>query len=129
MELSDLPDGKEIEEHLTFCSCITKLCSGIYRFFKRSLPVHVKRLVYLMMRWWMCRMTSTMFPWCTEYEMEDLPDWEEIKGHLAFAGDLARAYDIRMTFHPSHFIKLAADNEDLLAKSLKEMEVHSKVGC
>ena len=72
-------------------------------------------------------MTSTMFPWCTEYEMEDLPDWEEIKGHLAFAGDLARAYDIRMTFHPSHFIKLAADNEDLLAKSLKEMEVHSKV--
>ncbi|KAK9831028.1 hypothetical protein WJX74_000567 [Apatococcus lobatus] len=73
------------------------------------------------------RMTSTMFPWCTEYEMEDLPDWEEIKGHLAFAGDLARAYDIRMTFHPSHFIKLAADNEDLLAKSLKEMEVHSKI--
>lgn len=72
-------------------------------------------------------MTSTMFPWCTEYDMEQLPDWEEIKSYLAFAGDLARAYDIRMTFHPSHFIKLGCDNEDLLVKSLKEMEVHSKV--
>ncbi len=68
-----------------------------------------------------------MFPWCTEYELHELPDIEAIKAELAFAGKLARAYDQRLTFHPSHFIKLAAEDKDLLAKSIKELEVHSQV--
>ncbi|KAK9829616.1 hypothetical protein WJX72_006904 [[Myrmecia] bisecta] len=73
------------------------------------------------------RMTSNFFPWCTEYKLEDLPDFSAIKEHLRFAGDLARAYDQRLTFHPSHFIKLAAPDENLLKKSIFELEVHSQV--
>ena len=38
-----------------------------------------------------CRMSSTIFPWCTEYEVEDLPDYGAIRDELKFAGDLARA--------------------------------------
>ncbi|BDA43287.1 probable UV DNA damage endonuclease at C-terminar half [Coccomyxa sp. Obi] len=73
------------------------------------------------------RLTSNFFPWCTEYELGELPDIEAIKEELAFAGKLAQAYDQRLTFHPSHFIKLAAPDQPLLAKSIKELEVHSQI--
>ena len=74
-----------------------------------------------------CRMTSNIFPWCTFYNLEDLPDFPAIADELAFAGKLARAYDQRLTFHPSHFVKVAAAEEELLQRSLKELEVHSQV--
>ncbi|KAL3142635.1 hypothetical protein ABBQ38_002945 [Trebouxia sp. C0009 RCD-2024] len=73
------------------------------------------------------RMTSNIFPWCTFYNLEDLPDFPAIADELAFAGELARAYDQRLTFHPSHFVKVAAAEEQLLQRSLKELEVHSQV--
>ena len=72
-------------------------------------------------------MTSTMFPFCTFYDMEDLLDFPAIADELAFVGKLARAYQQRLTFHPSHFVKVAAPKEDLVVKSLKELEVHSQV--
>ena len=74
-----------------------------------------------------CRLSSDIFPWCTEYELEQLKDYDAIADELAFAGKLARAYDQRLTFHPSHFVKLAAETDELLNKSIKELEVHSKV--
>ena len=37
------------------------------------------------------RMSSTIFPWCTEYNVTDLPDYGGIRDALKFAGDLARA--------------------------------------
>eukprot|EP00884_Botryococcus_braunii_P001623 jgi/Botrbrau1/11461/Bobra.27_4s0002.1 len=73
------------------------------------------------------RLSSGIFPWCTEYDLEQLPDHEGIASNLAFAGQLARAYDQRLTFHPSHFIKLGTDDEALVSKSIKELEVHSQV--
>ncbi len=39
----------------------------------------------------------------------------------------ATRYGQRLTFHPSHFVKLATADEALLCKSLKELEVHSQV--
>lgn len=72
------------------------------------------------------RMTSTFFPWCTAYDLEELPDFPAIAEELAFAGKLARAYRQRLTFHPSHFVKVAAPKEPLVQKSLKELEVHSQ---
>lgn len=81
-----------------------------------------------------CRMTSNFLPWCTSYDMEDLPDFPAIADELAFAGKLARAYQQRLTFHPSHFVKVAAPSVtkkskegELLQRSLKELEVHSQV--
>ena len=74
-----------------------------------------------------CRLSSDIFPWCTEYQLKELKDFEAISDELAFAGKLARAYDQRLTFHPSHFVKLAAETDELLTKSIKELEVHSMV--
>lgn len=37
-------------------------------------------------------------------------------------------YDQRLTFHPSHFVKLASLDDDYVAVSLGELELHSQVG-
>ncbi len=75
------------------------------------------------------RLSSDIFPWCTEYELKQLKDFDAIADELAFAGKLANAYDQRLTFHPSHFVKLAAETDELLNKSIKELEVHSLVSA
>ena len=36
------------------------------------------------------RITSCLFPWMSEYELEELPDFEGIKANLEYAGKLAR---------------------------------------
>ena len=36
------------------------------------------------------RVTSCLFPWHSEYDLTDLPDYEGIKANLEYAGKLAR---------------------------------------
>jgi UV DNA damage endonuclease len=43
------------------------------------------------------RLSSDFFPWASEYELEDLPDFEEIKSTLAEAGQYAKQNGIRIT--------------------------------
>ncbi|PSC67605.1 UV damage endonuclease [Micractinium conductrix] len=73
------------------------------------------------------RMSSVLLPWMGTFEIADLPQYEEISAALRFAGDLARLYGQRITFHPSHFVKLAAPNAELAAKSRRELEAHSQI--
>jgi UV DNA damage endonuclease len=73
------------------------------------------------------RMSSVLWPWMGAFESTQLPQYDEIAAALRFAGDLARAYGQRVTFHPSHFVKLAAPVEELVAKSLRELEAHSEI--
>lgn len=49
------------------------------------------------------RMTSCLFPWASEYELEQLPDYEAIAAALLRAGDLARLHGQRLSFHPGPF--------------------------
>lgn len=73
------------------------------------------------------RMSSVLCPWMGTFAMEELPQYAEIRTALRLAGDLARLYGQRITFHPSHFVKLAAPDEELAAKSMRELEAHSQV--
>lgn len=74
------------------------------------------------------RLSSCIVPWMTEVQdMRLLPDYPEIEAALKHAGNLARAYGQRLTFHPSHFVKLAANDPDVLQKSVQELEIHGQV--
>lgn len=73
------------------------------------------------------RMTSKLFPWTGHYELEELPEYELICAALSAAGEVARAADQRITNHPSHFIKLASSNENIIDLSIKDLEVQSRV--
>lgn len=73
------------------------------------------------------RMTSSLFPWLSEYRMEDLPDFEKIKENLYAAGSAARAGGVRLSFHPGPFNILASPRDDVVKNTLKELNDHAKI--
>ena len=77
----------------------------------------------------LCRLSSDLFPWgdSGKYKLEELPDLPEIEVVLAEVGALARLYKQRITSHPSEFVKMAAQKEDIVFKSIWDLELHSKV--
>lgn len=75
----------------------------------------------------MYRMSSDIFPWCSEYEFTDLPDFKEISEHLKKAGDIAKELDQRLSFHPSPYCVIASEREDVVKKSIKELRQHAEI--
>ena len=75
----------------------------------------------------MYRMSSDMFPWCSEYELSDLPSFPEIKKQLSLCGILALESGQRITFHPSPYSVLASLREDVVEKSIKELRQHAEI--
>lgn len=73
------------------------------------------------------RMSSNLFPWMSEYELEDLPDWPTIKNLLKGAGTLAKKYGQRITFHPGQFNILTSEREDIVINTLKELRQHGEI--
>jgi UV DNA damage endonuclease len=73
------------------------------------------------------RMSSGMFPWGTEYTLADLPDFEAIRDTLKQAGQLARSAQMRLTFHPDHFVKLASEKPVVVQNSINELAHHAEV--
>ena len=73
------------------------------------------------------RMGSGLIPWGTEYKLEDLPDYYNILDELQLAGDIAESTNQRITAHPDHFVKIASANPAVVANSVKELELHSRI--
>ena len=71
------------------------------------------------------RMTSCLFPWFSEYDMFDLPDIEKIADVLADAGRIAMEGGQRLSFHPGPFNVLASPNDNVVVKTIKELDDHS----
>jgi UV DNA damage endonuclease len=75
----------------------------------------------------MYRMSSDMFPWVSEYEIQDLPDFIEIQLLLKDCGSIAKSNDLRLTFHPSPYSVLASDRIDVYEKAYKEIKQHCQI--
>lgn len=75
----------------------------------------------------MYRMSSDMFPWVSEYEIPNLPDFNEISKILKECGDLAMSTNQRITFHPSPYSVLASLRDDVVEKSFKELRQHAEI--
>ena len=75
----------------------------------------------------MYRMSSDIFPWCSEYEISDLKDYEEISWILKKCGDFAKTSDQRITFHPSPYGVLASENPSVVTKAIKEINQHGEI--
>lgn len=73
------------------------------------------------------RMSSDFFPWASEYEFEELPDYEEIKSTLYEAGEFANKNGLRITSHPGPFVVLTSPKENVIRNSIKDLEIHAKV--
>ena len=72
------------------------------------------------------RMSSDIFPWMSYYQLDELPDYEEISDYLYMAGDEASDKQ-RLTFHPGHFNVLGSPNPTVVNKTIKELNQHSQI--
>ena len=73
------------------------------------------------------RMSSCLFPWASEYMLEDLPDWEKIVFNLKRAGDYAKENGIRLSFHPGPFNILSSNKDYVVANSIIDLSIHGKI--
>jgi UV DNA damage endonuclease len=75
----------------------------------------------------MYRISSDIFPWMSEYEIDDLPDIKEILNNLEEAGRIAKQTGQRLSYHPSHFCVIASLNPEVVVKSVKELRQHAEI--
>ena len=75
----------------------------------------------------MYRMSSNLFPWMSEYELSELPDYDKVCNLMKGAGKLAKQYGQRLTFHPGPFNVLASPNEKVVIKALKDLRQHGEI--
>jgi UV DNA damage endonuclease len=72
------------------------------------------------------RMTSCLFPWFSEYQITDLPDIAEISKVMREAGELAMNNGQRLSMHPGPFNCLASPNDDVVVKTIHELDAHAE---
>lgn len=73
------------------------------------------------------RMSSDIFPWCSEYDLKDLPDYDDICYHLDVAGEFATLNGHRLTFHPGPFNVLGSPKKHVVEKTIKDLNTHSEI--
>tara|TARA_Y100000593_G_C4242150_1_gene302712 strand:+ start:109 stop:1062 length:954 start_codon:yes stop_codon:yes gene_type:complete len=73
------------------------------------------------------RMSSSIFPWASEYMLEELPDWDKIASNLAAAGEFARQNNIRLSFHPGPFNILSSNKDHVISNSIVDLTIHGKI--
>ncbi len=73
------------------------------------------------------RMSSCLFPWASEYMLEDLPNWSRIKNNLKIAGRYALDNGIRLSFHPGPFNILSSNKPHVVKNSIVDLSIHGKI--
>tara|TARA_R110001583_G_scaffold78646_1_gene212930 strand:+ start:522 stop:1424 length:903 start_codon:yes stop_codon:yes gene_type:complete len=73
------------------------------------------------------RMSSSLFPWMSEYEFTDLPDYRKICILLRGVGNLAKNYGQRLSFHPGQFCVLASPKEKVVAAAINELNKAAQI--
>jgi UV DNA damage endonuclease len=71
------------------------------------------------------RMSSDIFPWMSEYELIDLPDWLKISNILKAIGEHANKNNQSLSFHPGPFNVLCSPKQSVVQKTIKELNQHS----
>ena len=73
------------------------------------------------------RISSNMFPWASEYQIKDLPDFADICSALQEAGDFIEDHGHRITSHPGPFNKLTSPREEVIANTIRDLDIHGEV--
>jgi UV DNA damage endonuclease len=77
------------------------------------------------------RVNSQILPLATHpitgYNLERLDPTGAIAGAFEWAGDLARAYDVRLSLHPDQFVVLNSEREAVVQSAVQELELQATV--
>ncbi|SFR65206.1 UV DNA damage repair endonuclease UvsE [Halogeometricum limi] len=87
--------------------------------------------LYEILRWnvehdvYFYRCTSDLVPWNSQFDVEELPDYEEIAELAERCGEFVEEHGMRFTFHPDYWCKLASPSDDTVENSLNAVEYHA----
>jgi UV DNA damage endonuclease len=73
------------------------------------------------------RVSSDIFPWASEYNIEDLPQYDVIRTILTSCGQYAKDNGLRLTTHPGPFNVLVSPREQVVKNTIKDLSNHGKV--
>ena len=73
------------------------------------------------------RLSSDSFPWMSEYEFSDLPNFNVIQNLMTKIGDKIKSNGIRTSYHPGPFNVLASENPSVVEKTIKELNKHAEL--
>ena len=73
------------------------------------------------------RITSNLFPWCSEYELQDMPNHWEIVGVLGEIGRYVEENQMRITSHPGPFNVLTSPHKHVVENCIKDLSIHGEV--
>jgi len=73
------------------------------------------------------RISSDMFPWASDYKLENLPDFDKILSSLRRSGEYATKHNMRLTFHPGPFNKLTSLEERIIKNTSRDLEIHGEI--
>ena len=77
------------------------------------------------------RMTSQILPLATHplsgYDLEQLDPTGTIASAYQWAGELAKAYDVRLSLHPDQFVVLNSAHEPVVASAVRELELQGEI--
>jgi UV DNA damage endonuclease len=70
------------------------------------------------------RITSNLVPWNSQYDIRDLPAYDEIASVARTCGAIANDNNMRLSFHPPHWCKLASDTPSTATNAARSLEHH-----
>ena len=73
------------------------------------------------------RLSSDMFPWASEYGIENSPYYKRIETVLLACGKYAADNGIRITCHPGPFNVLVSPREHVVENTIRDLEIHGKI--
>lgn len=73
------------------------------------------------------RMSSDIFPWMSEYRFEDLPNFSRLSEIMKKIGNFVREHGMRLSFHPGQFDVLASPNENVVLKTIYDLDQHARI--
>lgn len=73
------------------------------------------------------RLSSDSFPWMSEYEFSDLPNFKLIQILMTQIGEKIKSSNIRCSYHPGPFNVLASENPSVVEKTIKELNKHAEL--
>ena len=72
------------------------------------------------------RVSSDMFPWCSEYKLVDLPDYSRIALILSNIGQYVAKHNLRITSHPGPFNVLTSPKKNVVEKCIHDLSIHGE---
>jgi UV DNA damage endonuclease len=72
------------------------------------------------------RMSSDIFPWASEYKLEELPNFTEIAQVLTRIGKYTKA-GLRIGCHPGPFNVLCSPNDKVVENTIKDLTIHGEI--